>query len=279
MTTTSLRRWAGSLALAGLVALLWGSAAPAAATSYSLQILGPAPWWQGDNDPKFDSSGNVTTNGNDPTHSVSGPYTIGYKSVFQPQSHDSYDYVATYGTNGDANQPIERFPGYPDSILFQVNGKGVAVGSEVTDNQFHYDSYGQAITISPRTGASLLPTLVGSAGVAYAINDGGAIVGTSAASPEGGVAAFISDGQKALDLNGLIASGSGYLLRSATDISDAGQITGRAVKSDGSNNEYVYLLTPTSAPEPSTFALLAAASALAAIRRAARSRNMARGDG
>ena len=118
--------------------------------------------------------------------------------------------------------------------------------------------------VDPKSGVSVIPGLA----VAYAINNGGTIVGEGGSQPIGEPAAFISDGQKATDLNILIAAGAGYTLIKATDISDAGQIVGIAFdQSIPDRKSFVYELTPTATPEPSTLALLAAASAFAAARK------------
>jgi hypothetical protein len=86
---------------------------------------------------------------------------------------------------------------------------------------------------------------------------------------------FIYDTQMR-DLNDLIPAGSGWLLKSAWGINDAGWITG-----DGTVNgqDHAYLLTPVGVPEPSSLLLAggALAGGWAVRRRAGRGRVAAAG--
>jgi hypothetical protein len=73
-----------------------------------------------------------------------------------------------------------------------------------------------------------------------------------------------------IDLNSLIAPGSGWVLESATAVNDSGQIAGNGII-DG--QEHAFLLTPehdsvslTAVPEPSSILLAAGGVALSGAR-------------
>jgi probable HAF family extracellular repeat protein len=80
----------------------------------------------------------------------------------------------------------------------------------------------------------------------YGVNDAGQVVGTSA------LGAFLYSGGQMLDLNNLIAPGSGLGLEVAYGISNTGYITGEGTAADGSF--HAFLLTPV--PEPAGLVLL-----------------------
>jgi probable HAF family extracellular repeat protein len=90
-----------------------------------------------------------------------------------------------------------------------------------------------------------------------AMNDSGQVVGNSGMA-DGDRHAFFYDGEKMVDLNEFMPSGSPWTLYSGELINDAGQIValGRTSNSWGAP-EHTFLLTPVAAPEPSTLALLA----------------------
>jgi probable HAF family extracellular repeat protein len=67
--------------------------------------------------------------------------------------------------------------------------------------------------------------------------------------------AFLDSGGQMLDLNSLIAPGSGFTLQYATGISDTGYITGIGTAPNGF--QHPFLLIPV--PEPSNLVLLAMA--------------------
>ncbi len=92
------------------------------------------------------------------------------------------------------------------------------------------------------------------------INDLGQIVGTGQHS-SGYRHAWLFDGAM-LDLNDLIAPGSGWVLEDARAINDSGQIVGYGYT--GSGYEHAFLLTPV--PEPSLLALLTLGSVAALLR-------------
>jgi PEP-CTERM motif len=80
--------------------------------------------------------------------------------------------------------------------------------------------------------------------------------------------AFLSDGKSAWDLNTLIDPNHDFLLTSATDINNLGQIVGLAFDNRDNTYDY-YLLTPTPTPEPSTLLLVAQGGLLYYWRRRA----------
>jgi probable HAF family extracellular repeat protein len=75
-----------------------------------------------------------------------------------------------------------------------------------------------------------------------AINDSGDAVGRKISSNPTVLTAALWSGSEILDLNDLVAPGSGLTLREALDINEAGQIVGRAQAADGSGR--AFLLTP-----------------------------------
>ena len=99
-----------------------------------------------------------------------------------------------------------------------------------------------------------LGTMGGHHSFAYGINDSGQVVGHLKTSG-GAEHAFVWDSSSGMEyLNDLLLDGSGWVLESAHDISDTGQIVGRGTINGQTR---AYLLTPTEPiPEPSTILLL-----------------------
>jgi probable HAF family extracellular repeat protein len=154
--------------------------------------------------------------------------------------------------------------GGPGSVARAINDRGQIVGDAQTsflgetgsyelvpDGQGGYQS---VPVIGPITHAFLyqngamtdLGTLGGNYSSATGINSSGQIIGNSDAGP------FIWEDGVMTDLNSLIAAGSGWSLRYAEAINDAGQIVGDAISPDGS--DHAFLLTPL--PDPAAFPLL-----------------------
>src|ERR1044072_327401 len=79
---------------------------------------------------------------------------------------------------------------------------------------------------------------------AWAINNAGQVVGVSSTSwfTREDERAFLSEGGVMLDLNGLIPTGTGWVLNEATDINGQGQIVGFGLLN---GQERAFLLTPT----------------------------------
>jgi probable HAF family extracellular repeat protein len=102
---------------------------------------------------------------------------------------------------------------------------------------------------------------------AFGINASGKIVGFSEIAFED-EHAFIFDGGVMYDLNSFVTGASGWTLRGADSINDAGQIVGYA-SNNVTNAEHAFLLTPTAIPEPATYAGLVGlvAFAVTALRR------------
>jgi probable HAF family extracellular repeat protein len=104
----------------------------------------------------------------------------------------------------------------------------------------------------------------GSESVAYGINQKGQAVGFKLFGDA--AHAFIWQGGLMTDLNTLLTpASSGWVLTSATDIDDAGQIIGYGTNPSGQTD--AFLLTPTTVPEPTTLALLPIAAAALILRR------------
>ena len=115
------------------------------------------------------------------------------------------------------------------------------VGSAFTLNGFQ-----NAFLDNNGAGMIDLGTLGGNTSVAYGINKYGEIVGYSLTSG-GQQNAFLYSNGKMIDLNSLLASGSGWTLADAYGINDLGQIVG-----DGyyGGQRQAFLLTPNPVPVP-----------------------------
>lgn len=153
------------------------------------------------------------------------------------------------------------------SIPAGLNNNGIAVGTANTNNFF------QAATYDSSTGTT---TFLGAAGgrssFAFGINDTGTIVGSVQGQSDFGSYesyAMIDTGAGLVDLNSLIAPGSGWYLYEAYGINDRGQIVG--IGYNGGNLD-VFLLTPGVVPEPGSLVLLTAGMVGLALRRRAATR-------
>jgi probable HAF family extracellular repeat protein len=142
----------------------------------------------------------------------------------------------------------------------QSEGKAINSSGQVTGDSFTAFGAQHAFRSSPNgqpVSLTDLGTLGGTISHGYAINSFGVVVGDST-TPAGvnNVRAFIYDTQMH-DLNTLIPPGSGWLLSSALDINDLGQITGVG----GFNGQtHAFLLTPIGVPEPSALVLIGLAA-------------------
>ena len=108
-----------------------------------------------------------------------------------------------------------------------------------------------------------LGTLGGGASEGYGINSAGEVVGYSEMAGNTADHAFLYTGGSMQDLNSFIDPNSGWVLNSAQDINDAGQIIGLGTLNGQSNRPF--LLTPT--PEPGTCAIALVASLAVLCRR------------
>jgi Protein of unknown function (DUF3466) len=228
--------------------LLATSATGRASALYTLTDLGPAV---GTNLDVFNSSGQITTL---PTREAVRPQDGVYSISSSPISS-----VQTAGFLEAADQPTTVLdapvgdPRLQQVWASAVNKSGMVVGTETYNT---VDLLGVAFMYSKSGGMQAVPTPYSgpsSQSTASSINDAGMIVGTvtgpSGTSPPD--RAFLSDGHSSWDLNTLIAPGSGWLLTSALDINDLGQIVGQGVNAQGQGRDY--LLTPTTVPEPRSF--------------------------
>jgi probable HAF family extracellular repeat protein len=124
-----------------------------------------------------------------------------------------------------------------------INASGEVTGSSSTsaDNAIHAFSYSGGRMTD-------LGTLGGSFSSGFGINSFGQIVGESSTTPFGNVVhAFIcTPGVGMVDLNTLIPSDSGWILRGAFGINDSGQITGYGTNPSGLS--HAFLLTPVTVP-------------------------------
>jgi probable HAF family extracellular repeat protein len=153
------------------------------------------------------------------------------------------------GPGGGALQDLGTLPGFANSEGDAVNASGQVAGYSY--NRFFND--GHAFLSGPGGGAlqdlGTLPGGFDSSG--QAVNASGQVAGY-AETASGTSHAFLYSGGQMLDLNSLIAPGSGFTLESAQGISDTGYITGTGVGSDG--RAHAFLLTPV--PEPCGLLLL-----------------------
>ncbi len=136
-----------------------------------------------------------------------------------------------------ATSPMARFLVSPPS--------GFAFASNVTDINDSEDVVGYFMQGGAST--ALLSTNFGYSG-AYGINNYDWVVGWAEATNGGGPRAFVHDGTRMTDVNSVLWNGSGWLLREADAVNDAGQIVG----SGSLNGQYhAFFLQPM--PRPPIF--------------------------
>jgi probable HAF family extracellular repeat protein len=167
----------------------------------------------------------------------------------------------------------------PNTSANAINSSGIIVGSTVFNASLgNPEAFSYAIPAVLPTGSGSdqqlggtfvpLGTLPGDdTSEARAINASGVIVGDSYLSSDqtDTELAFVYQNGQMENLNDEVASlPAGWTLLSATGINTAGQITGVAAYG---GNDFGYVLTPTSVPEPAMLGMLGLASALGLSRR------------
>jgi len=274
-----------------LAACVLASAGPgradAAATTYALKDLGVAPvndyqpWEPYYSAPQVNNAGVVS-------YALTGSTSAGGYSLKPAIGSFDLQYTGPgstqallYATPTLKNEPVLDLQTHAGG----VNASGSAVGFSRGDNGlgtagFEYHSGGPTGPGQQVAGLTLVPGIVPgtSAWFALGINASGTIVGQAPDSATtklpafGGFVssghAFVSDGTTSLDLNTLIAPGSGFLLTSATSINDLGQIAGFGYSPGGPyDGLHAFLLTPSATPEPGAWALALAGLGYLGLRR------------
>jgi len=129
------------------------------------------------------------------------------------------------------------------SAALDINNEGYVVGALRRDSPYH-----QAF-IWEIGSSNAMQTIMEAKSTAIAINDNGWVVGGFEIEPETSVNhAFLFRNGQVTDLNNMIDTNSGWILTSATDISNSGFIVGMGQK-DGVSKAFI--LTPI--PEPLSF--------------------------
>jgi probable HAF family extracellular repeat protein len=153
--------------------------------------------------------------------------------VLYPVSADDLNGVRGFVASSGEIVVLEPAPGGDTSVASRINEAGQIAGGPARDMWEMVQFDGRAFLYDLRSGAATdLGTLPGFEGSSpWAINNGGVVVGEAwrwGADEKFEARAFLYDPIKAamLDLNDLIPEGSGWVLSSAHDINDAGQIVG-----------------------------------------------------
>lgn len=164
---------------------------------------------------------------------------VGETDVLPAGSSNVVTHAFVYSNN--SMQDIGTLPGANDySAAFGINDSGVIVGE--SDTVVAGVSTTHAFIYSNGTMTDL-GTFGGTLSSASAINSAGHVVGYANDANQNS-RAFLYYGSGLIDLNNLIAPGSGFTnLTSADAINDVGQIAGSGLLADGSY--HAYLLTPT----------------------------------
>ena len=281
------------LALTALsVTLVWGAATPAtshAAPMYSITDLGPANG-QGTGYNYSGSGLTITAGGQlrtlaDPTGS-GGPYAA---QAFQAGSF-------TAANPGNASDPSGSYPylynsvtgrgvqlvagGVSDVLALSSNGSAVGSGGGASaDVPFVYTQANGMVNLSwGKFTTQIYPSPSGNYPVYSGINSQGLVVGAYWHGTGNESSAFINSLDPAsfahggLDLNTLLPPKSGWVLTSATGISDAGQIVGYGYERPGEMRAYELTPVGNQVPEPSVLAFFGTLCAGLAVRAVARRR-------
>ncbi|CAN5486825.1 hypothetical protein BH09PLA1_BH09PLA1_05630 [soil metagenome] len=148
---------------------------------------------------------------------------------------------------------------------FAINNRGHVAGYAATaegNGNLHSHAF-----LFDETGMHDLGTLGGTSSQAFGINDASWVVGYASDGQDPLARAFVYDGSTMQDLNDLINPASGWQLRAAYDINNAGQIIAIG-RMPGSGETHALLLTPI--PEPAGAALLLAVPLGVRVRRRSR---------
>jgi probable HAF family extracellular repeat protein len=172
------------------------------------------------------------------------------------------------GPNGGPLKDLGVLPGGTYTQGLAVNASGQVTGAAGTAGGAQH-AFLSGPGGGPLQDLGTLPGLTSSLG--FAVNDSGQVVGNSSGPllPVGH--AFLYSGGQMLDLNSLIAPGSGFTLVQAYGISDTGYITGYGTAPNGQTHAFLLTLVP----EPSGWVLLGTGAVGllgCAARRRARSR-------
>jgi probable HAF family extracellular repeat protein len=166
---------------------------------------------------------------------VVGASLLGYSQDPEDRpGHRAFRWTAAAGM-----RPLAGLDGDDGSWATDVNAAGQIVGYHRTAGTF------RGFLWSEGGGVRDLGVLPGhDYSYASAVNNRGWAVGNSQRRDGGGRATLFAHG-RAIDLNGLIPPGSGWLLLGASDLNDAGQIVGGGLLNGVPQG---FLLTPTGAP-------------------------------
>jgi len=150
-----------------------------------------------------------------------------------------------------------------ESVAYGINDAGQAVGGAATTGNAAEHAFRTAPN-GPVSAASDLGTLGGQWSRALAINSCGQAVGFSEIAPgDYEFHAFFCDVTGPMqDLNNLIAPHSGWVLREACGINDAGEIAGWGLAPDGTNRAFLLTI-----PEPGIVLLVATVAPAFLVRR------------
>ncbi|MGC8644506.1 MAG: hypothetical protein ACP5XB_31975 [Isosphaeraceae bacterium] len=285
MKTQAERRLGWGLAALGMT-LVWGAATPAtshAAPMYSITDLGPALNYGSLQDLTITPGGQLRTLGI-PTGS-GGPYAA---QVFQAGAF-------TAANPGNASDPAGSYPYLIDS----ATGKGVQIVAGSSAGAEALSSNGAVVGFSVGTSGErpfvyttaqgmvdlsfghfttqMYPSPSGSYPDYAGINSQGLVVGSYGYGASG-VSAFMNSldpksfAYGGLDLNTLLPPKSGWVLQTATGISDAGQIVGYGYDPSGKFSAYELTPAGNQVPEPSVLAFFGMVCAGMAVRAAVRRR-------
>lgn len=185
---------------------------------------------------------------------------VGYSLTAGPnprgQPFDRHAFIYENGTMRDIGTPGEM------STAWDINDAGQVVGVGGSDSGF-----ARAFLYDSRSGAMADLGALGNAGsIAYGINNAGQVVGLSYGANDFYAHAFLYDSGTMIDLNSFSAvQSAGWLLYTANDINDRGQIVGAGLIN---GEQHGYLLTPIGrVPEPAiTWLMLAGMLSLVGVR-------------